>query len=112
MSAIEPARRLDVTPAPQRLSRATQRTLGRIEESTLVRQARLLGEEYLDNQKLAAVSHLTKSAMLHHANETHLKRALAGADPIAEDALDYYLGLAKVARGELIIDAVHKYRDI
>lgn len=110
--AIEPARRMEVTPQPRTLSRATQRALGRIEESVVQRQGRLLGEEYLDNQKLEAVSHLTKTAMFGHASEVQLKHALSGGDPIEDDALNYYISLARIGRGELIMGAVQKYLDL
>jgi hypothetical protein len=92
-----------------RQSRQTARTLAAIEHGTLVRLAKVQGEEVIQGQKLHSIDYLTREAMSGQALLGKWRDTLATGDPFVGDELRFFSDLARMGKGEVIADTISAY---
>ena len=91
-------------------SRRLSRGLARVEGRTLLRMALVQAEGMVSVEKLREVDHLAETAI---TGQTMLRRwssALANGDPLVEDDNQLFRDVAKIAKSEIIADAVDTFR--
>lgn len=113
MSNIVPARSPAMEPrAGVVVTRATQRSLIRIGERTVVRQAEVIAESTVSQHKLREVDRLAEEAMTGHAMLSRWSAVLAGDDLILADELRFFKDSARLGKGQMLADAIDQFRDI
>ncbi len=116
MSNIEPSPRHSPAPWPSprldRLSRQTARALASVDYQTLIRAAQVRAEGMVSAEKLVEVDRLTQTAMSGHALLSRYVDVLAGSDPILHDELKSFADFSRVAKADVLMDAIHNMRRI
>ena len=88
----------------------TGRALAAIEYGTVVRMANVQSEGYVEAEKLREVDRLAHTAMSGHALLRKWSEQLAAGDPFAADDLKFFSDIAKLGKGEIIADAINRFR--
>lgn len=110
--AIEPSRRLDVTPAPRGLSRRTERSLSRLEEISLLRIGATQAEALVSAEKMKELDFLGRQAALGEGANVKMRDAMAGGDPVLMERVTFLLDVGLIGKGEILADTVAKFRRI
>jgi hypothetical protein len=97
------------TPRPTVMPRRTVRALLGEQHSTLMRIARVQGEEIVATEKLHSIDHLTREAMSGHAMLRKWADTLATSDPFLADELKFFTDMARLGKGEIIADTISTY---
>ncbi len=112
MSSLEPFRPPSLPsrrPGPY-LSRRAERALAATHEQSLIRLARVACEELVSSEKLRAVDHLAETAMIGQAMLAKWRETLAGPDPMLADELRFFTDVARLGKGEIIVDTIAAFR--
>lgn len=113
MPDLLPAQRSSPVPASgagmSPYSRRTSKALRTLEERTLVRMAVVQAEGLVQGEKLREIDHLAREAMTGQAMLRRWADTLAQGDPFLADELRYFSDVARVSKGEIIVDTVDTY---
>lgn len=86
-----------------------RRDLARAERQMIVRQANVQVEEAVQVEKLHAIDHLAREAMIGQAMLQRWGSTLAAGDPFVSEDMKLYLDIAKLAKGEILSDTVETF---
>ena len=95
--------------AAPRLPRQTSRALAALEQRTMLRQAGVLAESVVQLTKLQEIDRLAREAASGQAMLVHWRESLAAGDPLLNDELRYFTDLARLGKGEILMDTITTY---
>lgn len=96
-------------PLEHRLPRRTDRALAAEEHRTVVRVAGVQAEAIVQTEKLHEIDHLTREAMTGQALLCKWRDTLAAGDPFVADDLRFLSDIAKLGKGEIIVNTISVY---
>jgi hypothetical protein len=103
--------------APTSTSRAarlqelrTWQALDRVERQTVLRTAVVQGEAIVASEKLKELDRLTETAMVGQAMLAKWRETLAGPDPMLQDELRFFSDVARLGKGEILVDTLSAFR--
>lgn len=84
-------------------TRGTRQTLHQIDEATLMRVGTILSDGIVGSAKVNEIDRLSRQAMMGQAMLHRLGAAMARGDVFMADDMIFFTELAKVAKGDLIL---------
>ena len=96
--------------ALDRHNRAVTRGLGVISFQTTMRIASVQGDGIVQSEKMREVDRVTQAAMNGQALLAKWRDTLAGADPMLQDELKFFTDVARMGKGEIILDTISNLR--
>jgi hypothetical protein len=96
--------------AAQRRSRNAEYGMGVVQYQTVMRIATVQGDGIVQSEKMREVDRVTQAAMNGQALLAKWRDTLAGADPMLHDELKFFTDVARMGKGEIILDTISNLR--
>lgn len=93
-------------PEPVRGSRGVMKAMQNLRNQTLVRSAQAQATAMVVHEQMRNVDHLAREAVTGQAFLRQWTHSVAHGDPVLADELDFFVGLARMAKGQVIADYV------
>ncbi len=114
MPALEPPRPPSIIrsrPELVGLTRPTARALQALDHQTVMRLAAVQSAGLVQAEKLHEIDRLAETAMVGQTMLARWRETLAGADPMLQDELRFFTDVARLGKGEVIVDTISSLRN-
>jgi hypothetical protein len=98
------------TRAAERRSRTASRSLAVANFQTMMRVTAVQSEGIVQSEKMREIDRVTQTAMTGQALLSKWRDTLAGADPMLQDELKFFTDVARLGKGEIVMDTVASLR--
>jgi hypothetical protein len=96
--------------AAVRRGRTSSRGLGAMNFQTMMRIATVQSEGIVQSEKMREIDQVTVAAMNGQALLAKWRDTLAGPDPLLQDELRFFTDVARMGKGEIMMDTVAALR--
>ena len=96
--------------AAARRGRTASRGLGVVEYQTIMRITTVQSEGIVQSEKMREIDRVAQTAMNGQALLARWRDTLAGPDPMLQDELRFFTDVARMGKGEIMMDTVAALR--